>query len=692
MPPQAHITQGYTESGYGYGPAEGYRSPTRQQSPGPYGYRTHEPEMRETVMEEEEREEVGDTFDPETQRRSPSPQRQGGFVGGFWASIRRPFGRLVGGPRSRPHIGTGLPTPPTSPGRTTSPGPQPQSVESMMAQARSQAQQTRTPMRSPTRDVEPLQAPPRLMVPVRQNTAETMDTANTLPRYSVHPPTPTTARREFEEAQERHRAEQEARIREQLHGQQGQSLRPPQLAEVVHRDEDEDDDRHVTYVGVESEADGRSAVHTTWMGSPSPLAPSMAHRELSHNSRGPSEHPAIAEEDEQEDEPVATRSATGSHRGTVRPEGEALPPGATHPSHQGSVLQEVAPEAASPVRQNGLTQSPTPMSPAQSALRSALGSPRVADQLASPEPVEVMPASDYDKMSSAFHTAPSEFSTFGSYWECIQQFWHELVDLPWMSTRVTADYIPGESPRSRYIRYRQRHPQQNLEATGVPPDSWYAPAKGHQALDLLEGGPAPRYEGGYAYGAGPSPSMMVANRFRATPTYPGTYPVSMQPQETSAPPGGYVSSEAHLYRMASNYGSTRSPPRTRHSLARDSVYSSHRGRPRDQELGSPRSGRSDRTITGARSPPQPGGGRGDRGGEQPVSPTGSSTPYVWPGFMENLHRRSRSLFGPLQQPRISWYNYPNGRPTSGASSTRRGTEGQPNMMSMLPSHSAPITQ
>ncbi|EIN14630.1 hypothetical protein PUNSTDRAFT_124090 [Punctularia strigosozonata HHB-11173 SS5] len=671
VPPPAHTARGYAESSYGYGPDADYRSPLRrQQSPNPYGYRGQEAERLEVAREIiETTDTVDDGDDVELQTKLPHAQGQGRFIGGFLASIRRPFGRWMGGPRPRPHIGTGLPTPPTSPGRDMSPQPQP--IESMMAQARAQQQQQPSPMNSPSRDVEPLQIPRRGMVPVRQMTADTMDTALTLPRYSVHPPTPTTAQRELEEARERHRAQQEARAREQLHEQQQapQVEGAPQAADGEH-------ERYVTYVAVESDADGRSAL----------LAPPMSQRSPSHNSRGPSDHPAIAEQDEDEHETERAPSAAGSRHLAEGPDGDRSIPAATSPPQESRPQEDELPRS-----RDVLTRSPTAlsaMSPAPDAARSPVGSPRLAGQVASPVFVEPQPASDYDKMSSAFHTAPSEFSTFASYWDRVQQFLHELADLPWMSTRVTTDFIPSDNPRSRYEKYRLRHHPQNMVEAGVPPDSWYAPAKGHRDLDLLEGGPAPRYEDGYPYGAGSSisPAMAMATRYRSAPLYPNMYPGQHPSSQVVGLSGEYASPEQHLHRMASGYGSARSPPRTRFSLMRDESIYSNGGRSQDHVWGSPRSDRSVPTITRARSPAYPvgGGGHQNQGRQPPTSPSGSALRDRF-----SFHRRSEASGG---RNSVSWYNLGSGRPRSGASSAGQELEGPLNMMSIVSGNGVQATQ
>ena len=62
------------------------------------------------------------------------------------------------------------------------------------------------------------------------------------------------------------------------------------------------------------------------------------------------------------------------------------------------------------------------------------------------EPVELLPASDYDKMESP-HRSPPEMS-LNSRFIRLRQFFQDVYDLPWVATRILADYIHGGTESS----------------------------------------------------------------------------------------------------------------------------------------------------------------------------------------------------------------------------------------------------
>lgn len=99
----------------------------------------------------------------------------------------------------------------------------------------------------------------------------------------------------------------------------------------------------------------------------------------------------------------------------------------------------------------------------------------------SPVLVEPQPASDYAKMDSPVHTESE--TSFTSQVSRLHKFFRDINDLPWVSSRVTADYIPGESHRRSYSHDRPK-----------PVASWYTHPH-HQSVDLLSGATSPTSPG-----------------------------------------------------------------------------------------------------------------------------------------------------------------------------------------------------
>jgi len=93
--------------------------------------------------------------------------------------------------------------------------------------------------------------------------------------------------------------------------------------------------------------------------------------------------------------------------------------------------------------------------------------------IGSPVQADMQPASDYDKMSSIAQSAPSV--SIAAHINRLQQFFQDINDLPWVSSRVAVDYIPERNGR------RGTGKRQTPKAS----ESWY-PA--HQELDLLSNG------------------------------------------------------------------------------------------------------------------------------------------------------------------------------------------------------------
>ncbi len=115
----------------------------------------------------------------------------------------------------------------------------------------------------------------------------------------------------------------------------------------------------------------------------------------------------------------------------------------------------------------------------QAVVASIASSPRFR----SPEPVDPLPASDYAKMDSPIRFAPPDDS-FSTHIARVQNFFHELKNLPWTSERVALDYVPARSPRAHIGKAK-------------PHGSWYTGVnqKGHQEIDLLAPAPVPARRG-----------------------------------------------------------------------------------------------------------------------------------------------------------------------------------------------------
>ncbi|KZT71999.1 hypothetical protein DAEQUDRAFT_82038 [Daedalea quercina L-15889] len=94
-----------------------------------------------------------------------------------------------------------------------------------------------------------------------------------------------------------------------------------------------------------------------------------------------------------------------------------------------------------------------------------VGSPAVG----TPVLVEPRPTRDYAKMESPVRTAPPDDS-FSAHITRIHNFLVELKNLPWVSSRVTADYYPEKSNRARDPK--------------IKPGSWYS-TRQHHEIDLL---------------------------------------------------------------------------------------------------------------------------------------------------------------------------------------------------------------
>lgn len=209
---------------------------------------------------------------------------------------------------------------------------------------------------------------------------------------------------------------------------------------------------------------------------------------------------------------------------------------------------------------------------------------------------EPLPTSDYDKMS-AFHTAPSELYSLTSYVDRVALFFRDLYDLPWMSSRVAADYIPGENSRSKYYRFKMRHQTQN-GSLGL--NSWYA-LPTHQDLDLLEGEGSQRSDA-----AGPARHPYPGAAYVYPANYPTAYPyIPPEPRYGYEYPGSSGTADEREQMQ--------SPPQSQysHGEPQDSQHSHRVASPPAQAPVDP--GRAPRVTIQAASPPRSyGSPRNDR--------------------------------------------------------------------------------
>ena len=139
----------------------------------------------------------------------------------------------------------------------------------------------------------------------------------------------------------------------------------------------------------------------------------------------------------------------------------------------------------------------------------------------SPEPVDPLPASDYAKMDSPIRLAPPDDS-FKTHFTRVQNFFHELKNLPWTSDRVALDYVPAASGRAHVGKSK-------------PHGSWYDAVnqRGHQEIDLLAPATVPARRGTIQSRSEGSASLRSATRMQQDGRTPASYMTS---------PGGLMSS------------------------------------------------------------------------------------------------------------------------------------------------------
>jgi len=93
------------------------------------------------------------------------------------------------------------------------------------------------------------------------------------------------------------------------------------------------------------------------------------------------------------------------------------------------------------------------------------------------DPVAAEPQTPYDHTKTGSPTDESSDVPFHSRISSIQKLFRDLNDMPWITTHVAADYIPGETNRRRNARRR-------------PLVSWYSHER-RRSVDLLSGGSSP---------------------------------------------------------------------------------------------------------------------------------------------------------------------------------------------------------
>ena len=99
-----------------------------------------------------------------------------------------------------------------------------------------------------------------------------------------------------------------------------------------------------------------------------------------------------------------------------------------------------------------------------------------------PDPVATspLPTADYKSMAPESTFPPGSIAANVGR---VQQFINDVYSLPWVATRVTADYVPARDGR----QFRGLDP--NEKRSPKPPKSWYPI---HQDIDLLEGESQPQ--------------------------------------------------------------------------------------------------------------------------------------------------------------------------------------------------------
>ncbi|KAJ7110310.1 hypothetical protein C8R43DRAFT_1042181 [Mycena crocata] len=139
-------------------------------------------------------------------------------------------------------------------------------------------------------------------------------------------------------------------------------------------------------------------------------------------------------------------------------------------------------------------------------------------QFASPEAVELQPASDYAKDSP-----PRSEASFGSYLTRVHHFFQMLNALPWIAAeRVTVDYIPGRARRKEEMGNSTLRPRTG--GARRPVISWYNSNVPQGSIDLLSSGTgSPLDEFAQRAQPYPDPDMVYANN-KSVPAMPAGPP------------------------------------------------------------------------------------------------------------------------------------------------------------------------
>ena len=158
------------------------------------------------------------------------------------------------------------------------------------------------------------------------------------------------------------------------------------------------------------------------------------------------------------------------------PEPELAPPASRHPSPPGTVAGSLAPASRAhsrPVSASHHDHDPpdTTIANQQDGFSTGADVHANTEIVDSPVLVEPLRSSGFARMNSRTHDVSER--SFSSQTFPFNRFLKDLKDLPWISTRVTTDYIPGTNRRAG----------KSIKTSS----SWY---KGphHESLDLLSSG------------------------------------------------------------------------------------------------------------------------------------------------------------------------------------------------------------
>jgi hypothetical protein len=146
-----------------------------------------------------------------------------------------------------------------------------------------------------------------------------------------------------------------------------------------------------------------------------------------------------------------------------------------------------------------------------------------------PNFVEPQPTSDYAKMESSRPMATTPNASLGYYLSRVRQFVKDVNELPWVASRATVDYVPGQSSG-------QRTPSRRETLL-----SWYA-APPYQPVDFIQGGiqsETTRYPDSSATLVH-QPLLGVTRYQKGSSDYPPTTHAPGYPVGSYMPPSGSV--------------------------------------------------------------------------------------------------------------------------------------------------------